>query len=179
MNENRELPVRCETGRRKKLIGFAVAILLFVLLAGGGILLLNQFSNPAQQFIPPPFEETAVAGEPSPPAELGYGMVEAEKGFRFGLCGALQPKGSTVPVYLTNPSDNEVWLQLILLDQQGAVLGTTGVLKPGEWVEALTLTARLPQGEQNVTMKVASYEPETYVSCGAASLSTKLLSQAP
>jgi len=78
-----------------------------------------------------------------------------------------------VDVYFTSPETNEVWLKLALADDQGNVLGETGVIKPGQYVKQLTL-GELPDADISVKMKIIAFEPETYVSMGTVPLHTTL-----
>lgn len=60
-----------------------------------------------------------------------------------------------------------------MLDKDGKVLGETGLVKPGQYVQPLTLDT-VPKQTETVKVKIMAYEPETYYSAGAASLNTKL-----
>ena len=54
-----------------------------------------------------------------------------------------------------------------LLDAKGNLLGETGVLRPGEYVEFVSLTS-LPK-KAEVVARILTYEPDTYYSMGSAS----------
>lgn len=55
------------------------------------------------------------------------------------------------------------------------MLGQTGLLKPGEYVEYLALDT-LP-GNAPVIAKILTYQPETYYSMGSASAEMELQNQ--
>lgn len=74
-------------------------------------------------------------------------------------------------VYLTNPAENTVWLKLRVLDTNGSILGETGLLRPGEYVRTVALSAA-PTPGTSITLKIMGYEPDTYLSAGSATLST-------
>lgn len=122
-------------------------------------------------FIPPPFEKNALQGEPDVPPELGYSQLDAQA-FRAAVCGAPVVLDGEALLYFTNPEDNEVWLKVRILDANGTILGESGLLRPGEYVEAVELSV-IPK-ENTVELKLMAYEPETYHSAGAAGLSTTL-----
>lgn len=121
-------------------------------------------------FTPPPFDATAQAGTPTVPEELGWSELDAQA-FQAGVCGVFAPQGDTVDVWLTNPENNAVWLKLRVLDEKGNVLGETGLLRPGEYVQSVTLTS-VPNSGTPLTLKLMAYEPDTYHSAGAVSLRT-------
>lgn len=123
-------------------------------------------------FTPPAFDEAAQPGTPEVPESLGWAELDAQA-FKASVCGVFAPAGNTVDVYLTNPVSNTVWLKLRVLDTEGNILGETGLIKPGEYVQSVTLTA-IPDAGANITFKLMAYQPNTYYSEGAVSLSTTL-----
>ena len=96
------------------LAAVSVAVMVAVLLCG----------SESDTFTPPPFEHEAVVGTPSIPEGMGYGMLDAEA-FQAALCGQLTAAETGVDLWLTNPSDNTVWLKLRLFDEEGNLLGET------------------------------------------------------
>ncbi len=121
-------------------------------------------------FTPPPFDPAAVAGTPDVPENLGWGELDAQV-YKASVCGYLAPENGGADVWLTNPETNAVWLKLRLLDSQGNILGETGLIRPGEYVRRISLTT-VPKAGESVTLKLMAYEPETYYSAGAVTLST-------
>lgn len=131
--------------------------------------------SPAQgEFIPPPFEESAVSGIPDVPEELGWQELDAQV-FRVSVCGAVVLEGNRADVWLTNPESNTVWLKLRIMDENGTVLGETGLIRPGEYVQSVTFDT-VPASGATISMKVMAYEPETYHSAGAVTLNTTIQS---
>lgn len=145
------------------LCAVALVCMLLALLCGGG-----------GGFTPPPFDLAAKQGVPSVPDTAGYSELDAQA-YRVSVAGALsvQPD-STVDVWLTNPADNAVWLKVRLLDESGAVLGESGLLRCGEYVQSVALTT-VPKATAPVTMKLMAYEPDTYYSAGSVLLQTQLI----
>jgi len=130
------------------------------------------FTGGTAEFVPPPFEKNAVSGVPIVPGELGYGEIYRDgMEYRFSVCGNVTLNGNEATVFLTNSEENRVWLKLRILDQNGTILGETGILRPGEYVQSVSLSRKLAQGT-SVVMKVMGYEPETYHSAGSVSLRT-------
>ncbi len=130
-------------------------------------------SKNVKSFIPPEFDASAVEGVPEVPENLGYSPFKVEEGFTAYVCGDLTVVGGAVDVYFTSPDTNTVWLMLQLIDAKNSVLGKTGIIRPGEYVKALALTA-MPDKETSVKLKIIAFRPESYVSMGTMSLNTKL-----
>lgn len=121
-------------------------------------------------FSPPPFEEGAQSGVPSVPPQLGWSEVDA-KFYRASLCGVVKVVDGTADIWLTNPEHNDVWLRLRILSADGAVLAETGLICPGEYLQAITFDT-VPESGQAISMKLMAYEPETYYSAGSVVLNT-------
>lgn len=139
----------------------SLAVMVFALNAGG--------RTGKGEFTPPPFDPAAEAGTPQVPEGLGYNELDCQV-YKVSLCGKPTTDGL---VYLTNPETNDVWLKVRMLDEKGNILGETGLVRPGEYVRALTLENN-PGSGTRVTLKIMAYEPETYYSAGAAALNTTI-----
>ena len=124
------------------------------------------------EFTPPPFESTAVVGSPAVPDGLGWQELDAQA-YRVGICGKFIPDGNTADVWLTNPDSNTVWLKVRVLDEKGNTLGETGIIKPGEYVQSVTLDT-VPKTGTPIVLKIMAYQPDTYYSEGAVSLNTTI-----
>ena len=121
-------------------------------------------------FTPPPFDPAAQTGTPVVPEGLGYQTLDAGV-FRMALCGEIGTDGTDAQVYLTNPVGNEVWLKVRILDRNGEILGESGLVWPGEYVENVALD-QLPLPGTPIVLKIMAYEPETYYSRGAVTVNT-------
>ncbi len=130
------------------------------------------YTGRAPQFTPPPFDAAAQAGTPAVPEGIGYGELDASA-FRFSAAGVLTVRDGGAELWLTNPAGSSVWLKARILDGSGAVLGETGLLRPGEYVRAAALNT-VPAQTVPVTVKIMAYEPETYYSAGSVLLQTQL-----
>lgn len=109
-------------------------------------------------FTPPPFEENARQGEPEVSQEIGYSLLDAQE-YEVGICGAPVMEDGSAVLYLTNPASNTVWLKVRILDESGQVLGESGLLKPGEYVETVGLT---DMPEEHVEMVELTSMPEEH-----------------
>ena len=122
------------------------------------------------EFVPPAFDPSAHAGTPEVSDELGWNELDAQV-FKVSVCGVIIPTDTSADVWLTNPTSNEVWLKLRILDMDGSILGETGLIKPGEYLQSVSLNNVPPKGA-NIVLKIMAYEPDTYYSAGAISVNT-------
>ncbi|MBE6962131.1 MAG: hypothetical protein E7445_06705 [Ruminococcaceae bacterium] len=117
-------------------------------------------------FIPPSFDSAAVSGFPEGVDKTIYGTLILADGIAVSLYSAPTVTDGAAQVYFASNEINTAWVRLRLLDAQGALLGETGLLRPGEYVESLILQTQ-PKSAQ-VTAKILTYEPDTYYSKGTA-----------
>ncbi len=128
--------------------------------------------KPEVQFIPPAFEAQAVSGMPEVPENSGYHKIYQEPmPFSAYVCGAVTQENGQAVVYFTNPEDNKVWLKMRITDENGNILGESGLLKPGEYVRSVALTGKVQMGTV-IKLKIMSYEIDTYNSAGSVSIKT-------
>ena len=124
------------------------------------------------EFVPPAFEAAAVTGTPEVPDGLGYSAPYQDgMAYRFAVCGNVLMDDRQALVYFTNPAENDTWTKLRVLDEKGNILGETGLLKPGEYVQFVTLGKGLAPGTP-IKLKIMGYEPDTYLSAGSVVLNT-------
>lgn len=124
------------------------------------------------EFVPPAFDASAVNGTPEVPEGMGYSAPFQEgMAYRFAVCGNVLVDGKQALVYFTNPAENDTWTKLRVLDEKGNILGETGLLKPGEYVQFVTLGKGLAPGTP-IKLKIMGYEPDTYLSAGSVVLNT-------
>lgn len=122
------------------------------------------------EFTPPPFESTAQHGKPEVSENLGYSSPNRDDmSYDFAVCGNVTMEGDKAIVYLTNIEGNNAWIKLRVFDEQGNMLGETGLIKPNEYVKYVTLP-KTPEVGTKIKLKIMGYEPHTYYSAGAASL---------
>ena len=153
----------------KKHLPLLLAALLCAASLGAMAFVLGR--APEQEaFTPPPFDPAALSGSPAVPDGLGWQELDAQA-YLVGICGKFIPKGNTADIWLTNPKSNTVWLKVRVLDGKGNTLGETGIIKPGEYVQSVTLDA-VPKTGKPIVLKIMAYQPDTYYSEGAVSLNT-------
>ena len=125
-------------------------------------------------FVPPAFDNNAVAGEPTVPDDSGYSILYRDgMSFKVGLCGKINVTNNNADVYFTNISENNVWLKVRFYDKSGDILGESGLIKPGEYLKSVTLD-KIPDTADGIIVKIMSYEPDTYNSMGSITLTPKV-----
>ena len=154
--------------KQKILLTSVAALCLAAVIAMVAVLCTPKVEHGA--FTPPPFEQSALAGSPTVPEGLGWQELDAQA-YKVGVCGKVIPDGIAADIWLTNPDTNTVWLKLRVLDGDGNMLGETGIIKPGEYVQSVTL-GTVPTDGTPIILKIMAYEPETYYSEGAVTLNT-------
>ena len=152
---------------KKRVICLVLAVLSVLCVAFVGC------AEEKPQFVPPAFDESAVAGTPAiAEGENGYGVLDAKGVYKVGVCGAVKVADGKADVWFTSPAENTVWLKLRVQDKQtGKILGETGLIKPGEYVQSVTFFEAPAKGTA-IVLRVMSYEPETYYSRGEVTLNT-------
>ncbi len=156
---------------------FVLAAALCAVCLGGMLLALRRGDGQENAFVPPPFDDNAQTGTPEVPEGLGWEELDAES-YKFSVCGVFAPEDGKADVWLTDPADSGVWLKLRVLDGNGTVLGQTGLIRPGEYVQSVALDITPDDGD-SVILKVMAYEPQTYYSAGVVSLNTTVKGDAP
>lgn len=125
-------------------------------------------------FEAPPFDEGAVLGIPEEATARGnYHEANVEGCYSFSICGTPAYENGRLYTYFASHGDNEVWLLIKLYGTDGTELGKSGLIRPGECIPSVALSAT-PTGAE-VRVKIFSYEPETYFSRGSASATLALL----
>lgn len=134
-------------------------------------LVMNNRKSPGG-FTPPPFEEAAEEGMPELD-DSRFQVFDFAGVFSAGLLPDPELKDGKADIYLSSPSTNTVWMKCKLLDEDGKLLGETGVIRPGTYVKSVIIT-RQPGQDVPITYRVISYEPETYYSEGSVNIATTL-----
>ena len=134
-------------------------------------------ANTNVEFVPPEFDVNAVRGIPEVPEEYGSSEIYQDgMNFRVGINKKIININNQADVYLYNNEDNSVWLKLRMIDEDGKILGESGLIKPGEYIRTITFTTSVYDG-QKVKLKIMSYQPKTYYSEGSIILNTNIQSE--
>jgi len=133
------------------------------------IVVLNK-EKPIQKFSVPEFEKNIEFGVPKVSSNYEWKIIETPN-FLVGICGNIYLDKEKVTIYFSNPKENNVWLKLRMLDENGEIYGETGILKPDEYVESIYIKKAI----DNLSFKVMAYEPETYYSQGSIIINSNIV----
>lgn len=118
------------------------------------------------EFVPPSFEASAVSGVPDIGTADGYGTLELSAGIAVSMYSSPTVTDGRALMCFASAAGNRGWVRLRIVDENGGILGETGLLKPGEYVEYVSLE-KAPTSSV-ATVRILTYEPETYYSMGSA-----------
>lgn len=154
--------------RGQKIILTILAVLLAVALAVLAVIVSTREPEVIiSEFQAPPFEENALRGVPAGVDKLEhYREIVVEGGYTFSLDGTPILDGDRLLVHFSSHANNAAWLRIRIYDMEGNKIGESGLLRAGEYVEAVSLSSIPPIDA--VFVKILSYEPDTYYSLGAA-----------
>lgn len=124
------------------------------------------------QFVPPPFDANAVKGAPTVEFPQIYGTLKLNDDAMVRLYSTPVVEDGKLLVLFTTAEENACWVRLRICDEKGNVLGQTGLLRAGEYVEYVELS-QSPKSK-NLLAKILTYEPETYYSLGTANVNLQL-----
>ena len=125
-------------------------------------------------FTAPSFENGALVGMPgNVDGSLRHSRMAVSEGFVVWMCADPVVSGGSAQVYFASEETNNLWVKVQLFDADGALLGESGLLRPGEYVETITLT-HVPKKDGLITAKILSYEQDTYYSKGTATAQVML-----
>jgi hypothetical protein len=160
---------RPETGRRRHVVLLTAVALACVLMVAGAVIWRN-----TRPYVPPEFDACAVKGVPEVPEGLGYGTASSPSGdgFSAGFASVWKREADgSLPVWLTNPEGNGAYIMMrITRDSDGKILYESGLLRPGEYLEALRPLMKLASGPIDASAAVYSFDPENYRSLGTFQL---------
>ena len=133
------------------------------------VTLIIDAQKTAVSFTPPGFDSSANAGVPTP-NRSDWGVLDAGT-FSVHICGKVTVSEGKAELYFTNDPENTVWMKLRISDADGNIIAQTGIIKPGEYIESVYFDI-IPPNDSAIDMKIMTYEPDTYYSMGAVSLSS-------
>lgn len=162
------------TVKKNRLVIGAVIACLLSLTAMVISLTAYDGNRKAADFVPPEFDENGAWGVPNVPEGLGWNEIDAQA-YKASVCGVVIVENGKADIWFTNPESNAVWLKLRVLDAKGNILGETGLIRPGEYVQSVMLDTDPAIDENTIRLKIMSYEPDTYYSMGSAMLNVAVV----
>lgn len=123
------------------------------------------------KFKAPDFDKNAITGTPTVEDESWMPIYKDGMDFSAHVCGRVLINNKAADLYFTNDEGNSVWMKLRIMDENGKILGETGLIKPGQYVKSVGFNT-VPAVGTKIKMKIMTYQPETYYSAGAVTLNT-------
>lgn len=140
----------------------AVGFMLWALFSGNSD---NKTSPETSSYVPPAFDSSAEKGVPKLDDVADYEGFDA-KNYSFSLCAKPVLSGDKLKVYLTDPDDSGVLLKVRVLDENGDIIGESGLIAQGEYLPAVTIKKQVGTAK----LKIMAYEPETFYSAGSVTI---------
>ena len=154
--------------RKEKSVLVLMAIFLIGLISI--YVILSDQNNKGESFIPPEFEKNIEVGIPDHiDEELDYRELKVSEELTISLCGNLAVNQDYVDIYFTSNKENKVLSKIKLLDEDGTLIGESGLIKPDEYLKSIQLI-ETPKESKNVIAKILTYEPDTYYSEGTVNV---------
>lgn len=127
-------------------------------------------AKPVPPFVPPTHDEGAVIGTPTPDKQYGYAQGPLNDYYDFFVATTPRLVNGEILLFLTNPEKNNALLRVKVYNGDD-LIAESGYLNPGEYLEAISAPGAMPG---TIRIKVMSYEPGTWYSLGACSMSIPL-----
>ena len=155
---------------------YILAVLTAICLIAMIIILCIPKDEVYGEFTPPPFDENAKEGEPTIPEWCDYlDLYQTGAAYTAAMSLNLKVSGDQLIVYFTNYDKNNVNLKLRVLDSNENVIAQTGLVRPGEYIESISLSKKVSVGDK-VRLVIMGYEPESYNSMGVMKANTQIYS---
>jgi hypothetical protein len=153
----------------EKLIALSALLLCAALLTVSVWLVVKGKDPVADEFVPPEMQTGTVKGFPDVlTEEMRFVMLPVGGEFTVGLCTNAPLRDGRLYLYFTSHEENDVLLRITVSDEDGTLLGETGLIKPNCFLPDLALSSE-PRGSK-LSIRVISYEEGTYYSRGTTKL---------
>jgi hypothetical protein len=124
----------------------------------------------------PQIAADAIEGEPANlPTSLDFRTLDVTTSMQVGICGNLMPDArGNIDINLTNYATNSVWMRLAAY-YDNKLVGQTDAIVPGTYLPQMQInTTDIPDTKTQLTLKLLTYEPNTYYSEGAITINVVL-----
>ena len=163
------------TKLQKNILAFMALLLVVLLMVVFCVYQNRQPETIVGDFVAPTFDPSATTGTPENlDAARAYNSLELKENAVIALCANIVVEINAAQVYLTSQEGNQGWIKIKLMDEEGNLLGQSGLIRPGEYIPAVQLDS-VPEESGLIVAKVLIYEPDTYLSLGSASIQAMLM----
>lgn len=145
-----------------------------ILIAGVSLFAYGLYLQTEPVFTPPSADLNAVQGVPVVPEELGWSEISNDDmPYLFSICGVCSLEDGEIPVWFYNDPDNQALLVLAVYGQDGSEIGRSGFLKPGEYLEQISVSGSIQAGDA-IQYEIIGYSVDDYHSLGNVTLNTEV-----
>ena len=156
--------------RERKII--TVFIVVFVIICISTLILFINKGNIVRKvdFDKPTIETNFIKGIPDNiDSSLTYKEMAVKDDYIVYLCSTPKVNKNMLTIYFTSSEKNKDLLKIKIFDKDEKVLSESGLINPNSYIKEIKLNRELLNNEM-VTIKVMSYEKETYYSNGSFKL---------
>ncbi len=131
-------------------------------------------NNKPEGYVKPLFDKNCITMSFDDAPGNKVGVTE---GFTVAVPNSVSGNKKGINVCFASASDNKGNIKLELIDSDGNIVAESGLIKPGEYLETISkvYSKNLPKSDCDITIKVLTYEPETYVSLGSCTFKVKYI----
>lgn len=157
--------------KNQKIIIITSIIIFIVLSISVIVLYLNKDKIKRKaEFVKPEFETSSIKGKPEDVDEtLSYQEMSIKDDFVVYICATPREENNKLTLYFTSSEKNVSLLKIRIFDANNNLLGESGLIEPNSYIKEINLNRSLNENE-GISIKVMSYQKETYYSNGSFKL---------
>lgn len=152
----------------KLLLRISIAVVAAFVVAACIVSLIKR-NQKSSGFVAPDFDSGCVATDfESAPGN----KIAVTEGLTVAIPSEISGNQDGIDVNFAAAPNNRGNIKLELIDSEGNIVAESGLIRPGEGLATITkiYSKNLPESDGNLTIKVLTYEPETYISLGSCTL---------
>ena len=151
---------------QKIIIISSIIILSFFFLGVIALFLNKNKITKRTEFVVPEFETFNIDGKPENVDEtLTYQEIQLKEDYIVSMCATPREENGKLTLYFTSSEKNIDLFKVRIFDSNNNLIGESGLLKPNSYVRDIILNRSLKDHE-GISVKVMSYEKDTYYSKG-------------
>lgn len=110
------------------------------------------------------------------PDDLDYekSVLKVVEGYSIYISPSPKLDSNYLKIDFISFDTNNIWIKVRILDNNDNIIGETGLVKPGEYLEKVKLNKTIKENDK-IKYKIMGYEKDSYLSAGAISLNTKVV----
>lgn len=155
---------------QKTIITISIIILILFFLGAMALFLNKNKITKKTEFVVPEFETSSIEGKPENVEEtLTYQEMKLKEDYIVFMSATPREENGKLTLYFTSSEKNVDLLKVRIFDSNNNLIGESGLLKPNSFVKDIVLNRSL-EDKEGISVKVMSYEKDTYYSKGSFKL---------